>query len=230
MMEGRKSKRGVLLAGTVGLLVIAAVVLVLVFVVFKGDSDGGGGSSATLSDPGAAVELFFQGIVDADVDTIISAMDPEYMEEFEAEFGQNHRNLLEGFFMAVNPEAFSEIASAYQDESGEPDLESLRTGKTKNILGYSCDEYLITDGSAETRIWASDKLGKEVGKEVLEKQKAFGGAFSHAILTGGMVMEYRFNDGESDEEMVIQVTRLDLNSSHSISTGGHQMMNMGQFY
>ncbi|MBN2025852.1 MAG: zinc ribbon domain-containing protein [Actinobacteria bacterium] len=100
----RKSKRRALLIGAVGLLVIAAVVLVLVFVVFKGDSDGGGGSSATLSDPGAAVELFFQGIVDADVDILASAIDPVYIEEFEVEFGQDYKDLLQGFFLAVNPE------------------------------------------------------------------------------------------------------------------------------
>jgi len=100
----RKSKRNALIIGVVGLLVIAAVVLVLVFVVFKGDSNGGGGSPATLSDPGAAVELFFRGIVDADVDTLISAIDPVYMEEFEAEYGQDYKNLLQGFFLAANPE------------------------------------------------------------------------------------------------------------------------------
>jgi len=99
----RKSRRKALLFGGVGLLVIAAVVLVLVFVVFKGDT-GGGGKQEVTSDPGAAVELFFQGIVDADVDTLISAIDPVYMEEYEAEYGQDYKNLLEGFFLATNPE------------------------------------------------------------------------------------------------------------------------------
>lgn len=98
-----KSRRNALILGGVGLLVIAAVVLVLVFVVFKGDTDGGG-KQEVKSDPRAAVELFFQGIVDADVDALISAIDPVYMEEFEAEYGQDYRDLLAGFFLAVNPE------------------------------------------------------------------------------------------------------------------------------
>jgi hypothetical protein len=134
-----------------------------------------------------------------------------------------------GMVMAVNPDAFAEIVSGYEDEPGDRDMESLRTGRTKNILGYLCDEYLMKDGSGEIHVWASEKLGKEIGQEVLNKQKVFGGAFSHAVLMSGMVMEYRFINEDNEEEMMIQVTKLDLGSTHSISTAGHQMMNMGQF-
>ncbi|MCK4747556.1 MAG: DUF4412 domain-containing protein, partial [Bacteroidales bacterium] len=67
-----------------------------------------------------------------------------------------------GMVMAVNPEAISELAGGSAEDSGEDPYESFKTGKTKSILGYSCDEYLIDEGSAEIRVWASEKLGKEV--------------------------------------------------------------------
>jgi len=152
MRARRKSKRKALLLGAVGLLLIAAVVLVLVFVVFKGDSDGGGGSSATLSDPGAAVELFFQGIVDADVDTLISAIDPVYMEEFVAEYGQNHKNLLEGFFLAANPEELEITGLEFEvEKNGDEAVVRIITGTATYLdangekVTEEVSENIITD-------------------------------------------------------------------------------------
>lgn len=133
-----------------------------------------------------------------------------------------------GMVMAVNPEAISELAGGSEQESGTDTYESFKTGKTKSILGYSCDEYLLAEGSGEIRVWTSEKLGKEVGQEMLSNQQAFGGAFSHAVFMNGMVMEYNFSDNDNGEKMVLKVTKIDMNGSHTISTSEYHVMSLGQ--
>jgi hypothetical protein len=128
-----------------------------------------------------------------------------------------------GIAMAVNPEAIEELAAGL--EKDKP-LNELKTGKTKTILGYSCDEYLIKDASSEIRVWTSEKLGKEVGQETLKNQQVFGGTFSRALFSSGMVMEYSYSGG--GKKMVLKVTDLDLNRSHTISTGGYQVISPGE--
>ena len=133
-----------------------------------------------------------------------------------------------GMAMAVNPEAIAELAGGSNEDSEDDPYESYKTGKTKSILGYSCDEYLIAEGSGEIRVWTSEKLGKEVGQEMLNNQQAFGGAFSHAVFTNGMVMEYNFLDKDNGEKMVLKVTKIDMNGSHTISTSEYNVMSLGQ--
>lgn len=130
-----------------------------------------------------------------------------------------------GFAMSVDPEAMQAMATDMDKKSQETPPEHLKTGKTKTILGYRCDEYMVKDGTSEVHIWASEKLGAEIGKETLNSQKLFGGAFSHALFGNGMVMEYVYKDGS--EEMTVNVTDIKVNASHTISTSGYNVMSLG---
>lgn len=131
-----------------------------------------------------------------------------------------------GFAMGVDPEAF---AGAAEESTGD-DLayESFKTGKTKVILDYQCDEYLIKDEDTEVRVWSSEKLGKEIEKKMFRNQQIFGGAFAHAAGMEGMAMEYDFQNLDSGEHGVMRVTEIDLNSNKSISTAAYTIMTMGQ--
>ncbi|GEM_PF-4866584 len=109
------------LIGIIGVLAVAVIVLVLVFTVFKSDDGGtGGGKSDTVtSDPAQAVEAFFQAIADGDVDSLIAAIDPAYIDEFKAEYGGDYKDLLEEFFLATNPEELEITGLEFEvEESG----------------------------------------------------------------------------------------------------------------
>lgn len=122
-------------------------------------------------------------------------------------------------------EAQGEDVSEEEVETGIPG--NLRkTGRTKTILGYSCDEYLAEDEEAEVRMWVSEKLGKEVRKEMLNNQQYFGGTFYYADRVEGAVLEYDFLDKEDGERVVMQVTGIDLNGSHTISTREYAVLTM----
>jgi hypothetical protein len=131
-----------------------------------------------------------------------------------------------GFAMGIDPEQIAAKAEEYAEESDTDSFKPHKTGRTKNILGYSCDEYLVEDEDAEARMWVSEKLGKQVRKEMLNNQQTFGAVFYHAAYLNGMVMEYDFLDKDDGERTVMQVTDIDLNHSHSISTRSYAVMTM----
>ena len=136
-----------------------------------------------------------------------------------------------GFATSIDPETMAEEAEAYEEEDSGVDSDPFnykKTGKTKNILGYSCDEYLMEDEATEVRMWVSEKLGKEMRKEWMNNKQTFGAMFSSAYALNGMVMEYNFLNKEDGDKMVMQVTKIDMNKSHTVSTEGYTIMSMRQ--
>jgi len=136
-----------------------------------------------------------------------------------------------GFATTIDAEAMAEEAEAFEEEDSASDpylYNYKKTGKTKNILGYSCDEYLVEDEATEVHMWASEKLGKEMRKEWLNNKQTFGAMFTQAYALNGMVLEYDFLDKADGDKIVMQVTKIDLNHNHKVSTDGYNIMSMKQ--
>jgi hypothetical protein len=136
-----------------------------------------------------------------------------------------------GFATTIDAEALTEEAEAYEEEdsASEPyPYNYKKTGKTKNILGYSCDEYLVEDEATEVHMWVSEKLGKEMRKEWMNNTQTFGAMFTQAYALNGMVLEYNFLDKEDGDKTIMQVTKIDLNHKHKVSTDGYNIMSMKQ--
>jgi hypothetical protein len=136
-----------------------------------------------------------------------------------------------GFAVAFDPDTFDEAAEEAMEENADENIESnarpKKTGKTKTILGYKCDEYFVEDQEADVRMWVADGLKAKSQKE-LRKNSLFGGSFFHAGYFDGMVLEYDIHDKESNEKMIMQVTDLDLEKKHVLSTRGYNIMSMGE--
>ena len=134
-----------------------------------------------------------------------------------------------GFATTIGPEAMAELAEDYNEDYDEdndvvpPNIK--KTGKTKTILGYKCDEYLVEDEESEVHMWISEKLGKEMRKEWMNNQQTFGGMFTQAYALDGMTMEYEMIE-KNGEKSTMLVTKIDLNHSHKISTNGYTIMSM----
>jgi len=131
-----------------------------------------------------------------------------------------------GIAIGIDPETMAEQTEEYDDELETDPYKTNKTGRTKTILGYSCDEYLVEDENSEARMWVSEKLGKQVRREMLNNKQTFGGAFYYAAYVNGMVMEYDLQDKEDGERTVMLVTDINLNQSHSISTRSYAVMTM----
>lgn len=135
-----------------------------------------------------------------------------------------------GFATTIDPETMAELAEETAEEEEEVDMDSykpMKTGKTKQILGYSCDEYLVQDDETEVHMWVSEKLGKEMRKEWMSNNQTFGAMFSHAYAMNGMVLEYDVVDKDGGKS-VMQVQKIDMNHSHKVSTTGYNVMSMKQ--
>jgi len=137
-----------------------------------------------------------------------------------------------GFATTIDPEAMADLAEEYAEEEETVDLDEAynikKTGKSKNILGYKCDEYLTEDESTEIHMWVSEELGKDMRKEWLKNKQTFGAMFTHAYALNGMVLEYDLLDKENGKKTVMLVTKIDMNHSHSVATGGYSVMSMRQ--
>ena len=138
-----------------------------------------------------------------------------------------------GFATTIDPEAMADWAEEYaeEEELEESDLTPYnlkKTGKSKDILGYHCEEYLVEDEATEIRMWVSEKLGKEMRKEWMKNQQTFGAMFMHAYALNGMALEYNLLDKDNGKKTTMLVTKIDLNHHHSVSTGGYTVMSMRQ--
>ena len=135
-----------------------------------------------------------------------------------------------GMAMGIDPEALAGLsAQASETDAGEPNrsYSEYKTGQKKDILGYSCDEYLIKEDGSEITMWTSEKLGKEVSKEVLANQQLFGGAFIHATGMSGMVMEYIYKENPGGERRTLKVTKIDVGIKSSVKVSDYAIMSMG---
>jgi hypothetical protein len=130
-----------------------------------------------------------------------------------------------GFATTIDPEAMAQRSEANVDESDVAPPNFKKTGNTKKILGYSCDEYLVEDEESEVHMWVSEKLGKEMQKEWMNNQQTFGAMFMHAYAINGMVMEYDILQEDGDKTIMV-ITKIDLNHDHSVSTEGYTIMSM----
>ena len=136
-----------------------------------------------------------------------------------------------GFATTIDPEAMAEMAEDYAEEEEPTELDAYnikKTGKSKDILGYKCDEYLLEEESSEIHMWVSEELGKDMRKEWLKNKQTFGAMFMHAYALNGMVLEYDLMDKANGEKTIMLVTKIDLNHSHSVATGGYTVMSMRQ--
>ena len=119
--------------------------------------------------------------------------------------------------MAMNINAFmSGDAIKKREEGGEArgavntNTSCKKTGKTKIIRGYSCDEYVCTDSERNTRseIWVTNKLSFDLAKS--NSRGPLAGYFGSAKGLGGMMMEGNFY---KNEELEMKMETTDLNNS-----------------
>jgi len=130
-----------------------------------------------------------------------------------------------GFATTIDPEDIAELEEDYEEDYDVVPPNIKKTGKTKTILGYKCDEYLVEDEESEVHMWLSEKLGKEMRKEWMNNQQTFGGMFTHAYALNGMTLEYEVIE-KNGEKSTMLVTKIDLNHSHKISTNGYDIISM----
>lgn len=123
-----------------------------------------------------------------------------------------------------------EVDEEYEEED-MPDMEYLhpeikKTGKTKNISGFKCEQFVYDTEEVESEFWITDEL------KTSEKD-FFSTLFKTSAVTHGMgygyVMESTTKDKETGNVNKMQVTRVDNNANSSFELSAFEITNLGSF-
>ncbi len=134
-----------------------------------------------------------------------------------------------GFAVAFNEEQMEAISESYEEEETEVEANPYdvkKTGRTKKILGYKCDEYQTEDESSIVSIWSTDELGKKIDKTFMRSSN-FSGMFFYAYYTDGFVLEYVIENKDDNEKTVMTITDIDTDKKTSVKTAGYTIMSIG---
>ncbi len=101
-----------------------------------------------------------------------------------------------------------------------------KTGKTKTIAGYSCEQYLYTTDEVDSEFWITDELKTS-------DRDFFSTLYKTSAMTHGMgygyVMESVSKDKLSGNISKMSVTKVDNNASSKFNLSSYQITNLGTF-
>ncbi len=128
---------------------------------------------------------------------------------------------------------FSSIGETYEEENLAETPEAYlanpnvkKTGRTKTIAGYKCEEYKFNDEETESEVWITQDLK-------MNTQDFFSTLFKTNLYARGVpwgyMMEATTLDKETGEKSVMQVTRVDANSNKRFNMADYQITNLGSF-
>ncbi|WP_157363770.1 DUF4412 domain-containing protein [Alkaliflexus imshenetskii] len=125
----------------------------------------------------------------------------------------------------------NEWASGVDDEYEKDESEDTmvlnpkftKTGRTKTILGYRCEEYLYEDEEGRANIWITNEYRART-------HDAYSTIFNTMVLAHGgtgMMLESESVDLKSGEKTVMRVTELDANKKTTFNLGQYEITNLG---
>lgn len=101
-----------------------------------------------------------------------------------------------------------------------------KTGRTKTIAGFKCEEFTYNDEDMKSNIWITKDMK-------LNTQDFFSTLFKTSIYSHGMGWGYMMGsttvDITSGEKSVMQVTKVDNNSKVKFTMSDYEITNMGSF-
>ena len=124
--------------------------------------------------------------------------------------------------MGQSWEEEAELDETPESYLANPNVE--RTGRTKTIAGYKCEEYKYSDEESESNIWITKDLK-------LNTRDFFSTLFQTSLYSHGIpwgyMMEVTTNDKETGEKSFMQVTEVDENSNKRFALNEYQITNLG---
>lgn len=119
-------------------------------------------------------------------------------------------------------EKVAEVPQSPEDYLANPNVK--KTGRTKNIAGYSSEEYIFSDDETESEIWITKDLK-------MNTQDFFGALFKVSMASNGMgwgyMMESNSKNKKTGEKSIMKVTKVDKNANMKFNMGDYQITNIG---
>jgi hypothetical protein len=115
---------------------------------------------------------------------------------------------------------------AKKDDTDPADFsKAQKTGRTKKILGYTCEEYVFKGETEESILWISKEKDLKMGN-------FFSSIYKNSTLVsgypGGMIMEAETTDRNTNEKSVMRVTEINDDIRKEIDLSAYNIINMGR--
>jgi Domain of unknown function (DUF4412) len=127
--------------------------------------------------------------------------------------------------IAADESVYDEDVNTEYDEDFEKYSNIKKTGNSKKILGYNCDEYMYKDEQGKISYWFTDEVD-------IFNSSLFGGIeqlsmFFAGQMPEGMMLQMESEDFNSNEKFQLNVKEINKNRSKSISLEGYQLVSIG---
>jgi hypothetical protein len=123
-----------------------------------------------------------------------------------------------------------EEREGYENESeDESDIHYIKpdfkkTGRTRDILGYKCEEYVFDEEDEKGSFWVTKKTGWR-NKDVISS--IFSSSMYMHGIDGGMLMESESTDKETGEKSKMKVTELNDDANVTFIPSDYELTNFG---
>ncbi|MFN3918185.1 MAG: DUF4412 domain-containing protein [Flavobacteriales bacterium] len=125
-------------------------------------------------------------------------------------------------------EAQSYVESTTSTEN-EKEVKFRKTGKTKTILGYLCEEYIIEDEESTTEMWMTKDVDLNLAQVMgfmgqNQKGKKNSTTTYPKDAPQGFMMETITTNKKNNEKSIMKVIEVNKNKSTSVKTSGYTFM------
>jgi hypothetical protein len=141
----------------------------------------------------------------------------------------NSEGMKVGMVIDMDPEQWE----AYADEEDDTTVEDYsieKTGNSKKILGYNCDEWLMEAEDMTSRVWATEELDIDLAgafKAMAEGMKKKNENFFGIEYPSGAILETESVDNKSGDVYHMVATEIRKNSPSKVNTEGYQFYSLG---
>lgn len=124
------------------------------------------------------------------------------------------------------PDLFKEVSEVEDFDKDDVPTNYKKTGRTKSILGYKCEEYEYADETTKGSFWLTNdyKATRSSGLPALFNR--IGVAFGNA---NGFLMSSESTDLKSGEKSIMEVTEINPKQEVGFNTKEYQITNVGSF-
>lgn len=133
--------------------------------------------------------------------------------------------------MAIISQVPDETATQGQPAEKAPKATITKTGNSKVIAGYKCDEYLYKDNESKDygKLWVTKDLKLKADKRTFSKA-GLPAYYGNPEIEDGAVLAMESYNEKGDLEMKSETKEINLNFPHTISVAGYtfRQMNFGQ--
>lgn len=130
------------------------------------------------------------------------------------------------FSQTIQTESLEDLDLSETPETYLANPNVKKTGRTKTIAGFKCEEFTYTDEYSNSNIWITKDLK-------MNTKDFFSMLFKTSLYSHGMgwgyMMEATTINKESGEKSIMMVTNVDNNSNKTILMSDYEVTNLGSF-